>query len=136
MADLPPEDEVKPSGRYTAKLAHVKIRLNSAGYGRTIINGVDVSGYTRAVTIISEVGEITKVVLEVLAEQIDVEQDEVAIFLRELRLIEKPLEHDWDDPIAARPICKVCRIVKGLPATPEFCSGPPSWAKKAPLKTS
>lgn len=105
------------------KLARVKLAIDATGFGRTIVNGVDLSMHTTSVAVRASVGEPTRVTIDILADLVEVES-EAAVLINELRPTpEPPLEHEWSHPKPGRKqFCTTCRIVRDH--APSACPGP------------
>lgn len=76
---------------------HVELALTAGGKGSIIVNGVDLSHCTRAVTVRSAVGEATTVTLEIHGVRVEADAE---AFVQSLPIAPRPR---GDDPIDAWP---------------------------------
>jgi hypothetical protein len=118
------------------KTAHVRVRLDGAGNGEVVLNGIHIGHLVQSTRLTSKAGEGTIVQLDILADLVEVEGTDVQIVLNELRPEDPgPLQHD----IVMRhdlPYCQACRMYQGNPMFPAVCPGVPEWAKKGTQQTS
>jgi hypothetical protein len=118
--------------------ADVKLRLRADGKGEVVVNGIHFGHITRGTYVFSEAGEATIVRLDILADQVEVEAEDVQTVINWLKPEPEThtsvREHQMIDPSTSgarkRRFCSVCRIVEGTLNFPSTCPGPPEWLKK------
>jgi hypothetical protein len=117
------------------KAASFKLEDNGLGHGRTVINGIDMSSVVCGVHLHLKPGEKTFVIVEILANKIDIAGTDIETVLKDLTPQPEILKHDIIPVTGGRPpICSICRQVVGNPKwNPDECPGEPEWWKKQRL---
>ncbi len=108
------------------KRAQVRIVLNSDGSGSVLVNGIEMAGVVSGIALRSSVDTKPTVVLEIRADQVELEAPDIATLIHTLRPDPAPpLEHNWPGVSGEdlpNEVCKTCKQVRRVAAP--VCPGP------------